>query len=196
MFESKIITFRITGASPLLMHNPAGSMSAPSKELKSKKNIPSPEVEAEASTYRLPSINGEKGQLYAPSVALRSSLIDGGLNQKLGKESLRGLLAQVVFVVDEFCPLTHPDTGEPLFDYEIDTRRAVIQTSGIMRSRAKLPEWATAISLEYDPDLIEERHILAAFQMAGTRVGILDYRPRCPKGKGGPFGRYTVEVIE
>ena len=194
MSESKIATFRITGMSPLLMHNPAGGMSAPSKDLKVKK-IPSPEEEAEASTYRMPSANGDKGQLYAPSIALRSSLIDGGLNQKLGKESLRGLLAQVVFVVDEFCPLTHPDTGEPLVDYEVDTRRAVIQGNGIMRSRAKLPEWATEISLEYDPDLIETRHILAAFELAGRRVGILDYRPRCPKGKGGPFGRYQAELV-
>jgi hypothetical protein len=82
-------------------------------------------------------------------------------------------------------------------DYVIDTRRAVVQKQGILRSRAKivLPWWLEFI-LDWDeetlpqkfPDSLKE-DILPS---GGRVIGLLDYRPE----KRGWFGRFKVVSVE
>lgn len=195
MIAYKRATYRVKGYSPLLMNNPKSMrQDKAGGDQPTRKKIPTPEVEAASKVYRLG--DGEKGQLFAPADALRSSLIDGGKGHRVGKDYLRSLLQSCVFLTHEICPLVHPETGEAIADYVIDVRRCVIQGSGVQRARPKIEEWATEITLEYDPDALTPEQILWAFETAGKRCGIGDYRPSCPSGKGGPFGRYTVELME
>ena len=49
----KTTTFRVTGASPLLMNSAAAFTVADTGKSKTRQSIPTPEVEAEAGTYRL-----------------------------------------------------------------------------------------------------------------------------------------------
>ena len=187
------IRFRVTGFSPLLMHNPAGSMKGASSAMGTSK-IPTAEEEAKRGTYKMPS-----GQLFVPSEAFRSSMIDGASGQKIGKFGAPGRIGGTTFVTTEECPLVHPTTGDAITEYVVDTRRAVVQGNGILRSRPKILEWATEVEFEYDPDFVPATALVEAFTIAGRAVGVGDYRPRPPKGpkagKGGPFGRYTVERL-
>lgn len=183
------VRFRVVGISALLMNNPA-KMRPPDGGVGVKK-IPSPQEEAESGAYRAPD-----GTLYVPAIQLRSSLINGAIGYKIQRRGAPQVIGGAVYLTEENCKLRHPDTKEPLTEYEIDTRRAVVQTSGVLRSRAKLPEWETEIVFEYDSDFIEPRLIVEIFARAGRTVGIGDYRPRGPKGKpGGPFGRYRIEMV-
>ena len=186
-------TYQITGYSPLLMNNPSSMLRGKTTGL-GRKTIPTPEEESASKVYRLE--DGSSGQLFAPADALRSSLIDGGKNRKFGKLSARSLLQSCVFLTHDACPLVHPETGEAITEYVIDIRRCVVQGNGVSRARPKIEQWGTAITLEFDPDFLNPQQILDAFKVAGKMCGIGDYRPSCPSGKGGPFGRYTVELME
>lgn len=178
----KTARYKIVGRSPLLQCNPSGMK--PQKA--GRKKIPSPEEEAEKGTYRL-----DNGQLYLKAEALRNSCVEGGKGLRLGKESCKGILRSTVFETEETCLLADPDTGIPITDYEIDTRRAVVQRQGILRSRPMIQNWATEIELEYDEDFISPEAIRDYFEIAGRRVGVGDYRPQ----RGGHFGRYTVTLM-
>jgi hypothetical protein len=182
------IRFKLTSMEPgLLMHNPAGMQS--SKGL-NRKVIPTPEEEAERSSYRLPT-----GQLYVKAAAFRSALIEALKGRRIGKNSASKVAASVVFTTEECCPLAN---GKVLKNYEIDLRRAVIQGQGVLRARACVPSWHCEVEFEYDPDFVTPEIILEGMQLAGRLVGVGDYRPRGPvwsKGTGGPYGRFTVEQI-
>jgi hypothetical protein len=182
------IRFRVTNISPLLMHSPQAMRNAGTGM--NRKRIPSPEEEAEAGTYRLPS-----RQLYLPTTAFRSALIDASTGRRLGKTSAPRLFAAALFVQAPHTPLVHPTTGAPLAEYAIDVQRVVVQNAGVLRARPRLDAWAGEVAFEYDADFLTPEVIEEAFGLAGRLVGVGDYRPRCPKGKGGPYGRFTVEAL-
>lgn len=185
----KTARFRITGSYAVMFHNPA-AMQRPAGTMKVK-TIPEPEEEAAQAVYRT-----LDGLYYGPAVGLRNALVDGASDMRIGRKSASKLLDRSVFVTHEECVLCDPDTGEPLTSYEVDLRRVVIQDQGIQRARPKFPHWQTEIDLEYDEDVVTPTAILEAFKRAGRIVGWGEFRPKAKKGKGGPFGRFTTELIE
>jgi len=180
------IKIAVEGISPLLMNNPQ-SMTMTGNGLNSKK-IPSPEDEASAKVYILPN-----RQLYVPAIAFRSAIIDAVTGRRIGKATARRVSGAALFVLEEFCPLVDPENGKPIKKYSIDIRRAVVQGNGVMRARPRIDRWATTMVFEYDPDFLSKENIFEAVELAGKIVGVMDYRPRPPKGKGGPFGRFKLK---
>jgi hypothetical protein len=174
------ITIHVEGISALLLHNPAGMR--PSEQQLGRKTIPTPEDEAEAGTYRLPN-----GQLYLPTPAFRSCLVSAGKGRRFGKTAATTIIKGAVFPSDEVTPLITPD-GDPLHDYEIDMRRAVIQRAAVVRCRPKLPKWAADVHFDVDEEFISDTQVRELFAIGGRVVGVGDYRPE----KAGPFGRFTV----
>jgi hypothetical protein len=170
---NEIVKVSIKGVSPLLMHR------FPMVEIKNieKKSM---EEQAEISAYRCPDTN----QLYIPGVAIRQSLINGAAYSKGKKNSsLSKSAAACVLIFPERCLLG-------LEKYEIDSRPVVIRaTKGrIIRHRPRLDKWQCQFELEYDPDLLKEEQVRTIVDDAGSRVGLLDFSPRCK----GPFGRFSV----
>lgn len=179
---AKTISITVVGKSPLLTHNPA-STGAPKKEGKGSR-IPTPEDEAEAGCYRL-----EDGTLAIPGIGPRNAIIAaaGDYKKARGKGSMRGVLSHIV-VLEELIPLKRLD-GSPIKDYVIDSRRAVVQRQGIIRSRPRFNEWSATFTVEYDEALISDPQIIVEIANdAGQRIGIGDYRP----AKTGWFGRFTA----
>lgn len=188
----KVIKLFVTGVSPLLMHSPRGMMPVEGG-VKKKKEIPSPKEEAELGAYR-----NDKEGLCFPQAAFRSSLIKAMTvtQAKVGKDRLSGVMKGSIFVIDEMTDIVDPKTKKPIKDYVIDIRRAVLPSgAGVMRARPRIMSWGCEISYEYDPDMVKPDWIVDGLNTAGKRVGVGDYRPLCPKGIGGPFGRYTVKLI-
>lgn len=187
-----IYKFHIAGVTPILMHNPAGSMGAPKGAGMSRKTIPTPEVEAEAGTYRLPS-----GDLCMPAVGIRNSILRAATGSRIGKTSAKMVLSGAIMLMDEFVPIVDGE-GDPIDEYVIDSRRAVIQRAGIIRSRPKVePPWGIVGTFhitdghtadgELEP-IVGDGAITDALERAGQTVGIGDYRPE----KNGWFGKFDV----
>lgn len=180
-----IVKIRITGRAPILMNNPASMKRADDTSVKAPK-IPSPKVEAALNAYK-----NDDGQLYIPAFAFRASLLRGGVGRKIGKTAAWTVFSASVFCVDEQCLLYDPDTKKPIKKYEIDTRRAVVQRNGILRSRPMIEKWACDLTLEVDDEMLQVGTLIAGLTHSGKIVGVLDFRIE----KKGWFGRYVPELI-
>jgi len=177
----KKIDVTIRGLTPLLMNrlNP--------ESLKSKTRMKmeqySTEEDAKKSAY-IAEIDGKR-QLYIPQEALYSMIINTAKQYKVRRMSLASLLAGTMRVEPEKVPL---GTDK----YEIDERAVVIQNQRVLKGRAKLPEWSAKFQLVYDsrrlPEGIETT-MKEILEDAGTRMGILDYRPQ----HRGWFGTFALE---
>ena len=183
----ELIRLRITGISPLLMNNPESMGGGPSKGLGTKK-IPTPEEESAAKVYR----NGD-GQLYFPADGLRNGIIKKACpGRRIGKRYASAIVPGALFLTQEKLLLIHPKTHKPITKYEIDIRRCVVQGQGVRRARPKIMKWGGIVTYEFDPDFLPGDTVVELQSIAGKLAGLGDYRPQC----GGPFGRYTVELIE
>src|SRR6516225_8652833 len=186
----QVVKMLITGVSGILMHNPVAMKRGGEELQRGGKKIPPPLDEARASLYALPS-----GQLYIKTDCFREAALIASSDirdpTRKGRTTMTRRFAASVFLSSEHCPLYRPG-GTPITnadeDWEIDTRRAVVQRNGILRSRPKITDWSCIVEFEYD-DTIEPNLILATMMQAGKYPGVLDYRV----GKKGPFGRFTAE---
>jgi len=177
----KKIDVRIRGLTALLMNRLNPESLRTKSRMKMEKY--STTDDAAKSAY-MAEINGKK-QLYIPQEALYSMIIGTAKQYRVKRVSLASLLAGTMHVEPEKVPL---GTDQ----YEIDERAVVIQKQRVLKGRAKLPKWAANFQLIYDskrlPDGIEDtfKEIL---EDAGTRMGILDYRPQ----HKGWFGTFEIE---
>jgi hypothetical protein len=188
----ELVTFGVTGISPLLMHNPAGmGASGGDGPIKGPKKIPNPQEEADAAAYK-----DAKGNLYMPAPAFRRSLWGAGTSKKIGKMTARVAISAGVFSLEKECPLFHPKTAKPLREYAINLSRVCLKSGGktvaIMRGRAEVAEWMAKVTFEIDTDFITPEQVLQLFSLAGRMVGVGDWRPACT----GSFGRYKVEIVK
>jgi hypothetical protein len=177
----KVIHAEITGAGRgLLLHNPAG-MGGSSN---GKKQIPTPQAEAKAACYFM-----EDGKTLAvPGWNLFRSLVKAGGQFKNKKTSYSKIIAGGVSVEPDMLSLETTT-------YEIDTRRAVVQRQGILRSRPLLRTWTLKFDLlvnEEDVDAGGITILRAICEDAGRRVGLGDFRVE----KNGPFGKFVVSAWE
>lgn len=177
----KKIDVEIKGLTPLLM-NRLNPESLKAKSRMKTENY-STETDAANSAY-MAEINGKK-QLYIPQEALYSMIINTAKQYKVRRMSLASLLAGTMRVEPEKVPL---GTDK----YEVDERAVVIQNNRVLKGRAKLPKWAAKFQIVYDsrrlPDGIEAT-LKEILEDAGTRMGLLDYRPQ----HRGWFGTFAVE---
>lgn len=71
------------------------------------------------------------------------------------------------------------------------TTGVVVQRNRILRTRAKLDEWAATFTVEVDDELVDERQLAPWLDIAGRRIDLGDWRPE----KSGHGGRFETESI-
>lgn len=165
----------------ILLHSPSGMVST--NGASRGKYIPNPEEEAKAGLYWMP----DKSSIGFPSMNILGSLIAASAQYKINKKAISGFVAGSVSIEEEMVSFGTTQ-------YEIDTRRAVVQRQGILRSRPLLRNFKLNFTIAVDddapsalPGLLPE--ILGE---AGRRIGIGDFRP----AKKGPFGKFIVTKFE
>jgi hypothetical protein len=197
------VSYKLTGISPLLMHN--GQAIDPlnhyAKEMKrvSKKKSKTDEdhavlskVEWFMSLYH----NGEPdlvkdgdivvdpdARLVLPSLGIEAMAIGGGKKCKLGTHVKSG----VVVENDALLDYDGPKSIVELWAAQKHIHRcpARVGTARVMRTRPIFRRWGATITLTHDNSVIDEPEIFSLLRQAGQIVGIGDWRPR--------FGRFTVE---
>jgi hypothetical protein len=169
-----IVNVKIEGLSPLLMHR-YPMTEIPGLEKKT------PEEQAEHSAYRIP---GDSGELYIPGVCIQRALVGAASYSKgKGRATLQKPAAACLLISPEYA-------GLGTKDFSIDSRPVVIAaTKGrVMRHRPRIDKWSCEFILEYDDTLLSAKQVREIVDNAGSRVGLLDFRP----ARNGPFGRFTV----
>jgi hypothetical protein len=139
-----------------------------------------PEKQAEFASYRTP----DTQELYIPGLAIQRCLVGAATYTKgKGRASLQKQVAACVMITPEYCLLGKKE-------YLIDSRPVVIPaTKGrVMCHRPRLNEWGVSFDVEYDNVLLKESELRKIIDDAGSRVGLLDFRPE----RKGPFGRFMV----
>ncbi len=179
--DEQVSLVTIRGLPPgLLMNNPEHSLVHGSK-MKTAKDIPPPEEEAERVAYRM-----ENGELYIPSRAIYGTILNGGKGLKFGKVGAITAVSGLFKIRPLQIPL---GTSE----YEIFTTPAVIGKARILKSRPNIKEWeATFAVLLATGWGIAPEDIQKMLTIAGRRVGILDFRP----AHRGDFGTFVIDNWE
>ena len=185
----KTAIFHVKGLTPMLMHSTKGMSREGAPGVKTKK-IPDAKTEAELGTYR-----DENGDLYIPCIWFRQALVSGGKGRKIGKQFATSLLKGAVIDPDRRASIVDPDSGDLITEYTVDERPVVIGKARVMRARPRFDTWAADIPLDYDDEIITPDIIQEVLNIAGSRIGVGDYRVE----KGGWFGRFEVmgyEVVD
>ncbi len=171
----------------LMMH------SAQEMEQQSAKKNPAkqydPKIDAEKVAYR-----NDKGELYVPARCLKASILNAAAWLKVGKKSLKPIIAGCTRIEPSEIVLTD-SKGKTLTEYKIDTRPVVVQRARIIRARPLMKDWRLKFEIIYDDQLLgttaaELETIKNVIEDAGKRIGLLDNRPQ----KYGENG--TFEVIK
>lgn len=125
-----------------------------------------------------------------PSVNVKSALVEGAKLNKLGSAFNR-----CVLLTDDWLPIRHsgPDSHEAMWKnpLNVDCRSVKVGSARLMRYRPRLNDWSLIVTITFDEKMVERQQIVNAAINAGQYIGIGDYRP----AKGGPFGRFAVEVL-
>lgn len=171
----KTVEVTIKGTAPLMMHKyPMVPTENPPLEKRP------PAEQAEIAAYR----DETSGMLFLPGVALQRALVGAGTYIKgKGRATMQKPTAA--------CVLVTPDRLElGTKHFEIDARPVVIKATGgrVIRYRPRIDAWQVSFTLEYDDNLMKESDMRAVVDAAGTRVGLLEFRPE----RKGPFGRFVV----
>lgn len=67
-----------------------------------------------------------------------------------------------------------------------------VQRAKVLRTRAQFPEWSASFVVETFEDIVSKEHLTEWLGIAGTRIGIGDWRP----AKSGHHGRFQLVSIE
>lgn len=193
MTQFKVLEVRLTGIAPLLMHN--GALADPSsdcaKEISKITSLPKKQ-KTEAKLMELHRLEF-MGGLYLngdelpciPGENIESMLVMAakGTEKNLHKSISSGVWCEASF------PLIYkgPKTADEMWDsgrFHL-TKSATIQRKKVQRTRPIFREWAVDVRINYNPDVVNVDSIKACLVMAGTQVGLCDWRPK--------YGRFSVE---
>lgn len=176
----------IEGTTPMLQHrfDDAAEMEATSRKIHVKSV--DPREAAEKCAYR-----NAQGALYFPGAGVARMLREAGASHKQrgSRKSLKFVIPAAVLVSEDQIVL-RDNEGQPLTEFEVDSRPVVIpSTKGrVMRHRPRLNQWHAEFTLEIDDDMLEPTLIHQLLIEGGSKNGLGDYRPE----KGGPFGKFQV----
>lgn len=188
-------TFKATlrGVAPMLMHNgrladPTDPVTREMKRLTSnRKKTDEILLEIKRTEWLGGLYLDEKKRVAVPVDNVLAVAIAGARKSKLGKQAEAGVYpvggaAWFTLVYDG------PTNIEELYadGRFVDYRGVRNQQNRVMRARPIFRDWKLPIELEYEPDIIDERNLMAAFEQAGALVGLGDFRPR--------YGRFVVEA--
>jgi hypothetical protein len=125
-----------------------------------------------------------------PSTNIKSTLVEGAKLNRLGSAFNR-----CVMILSSVIPVEYagPKTKTKLWEDPscVDCRSVKVGTARLMRYRPKLNNWSLVVDITFDETMVERQQLISAAENAGRYIGLGDYRP----ARGGPFGRFDVEVV-
>jgi len=120
-----------------------------------------------------------------PSFMIDAILVAGA------KKSKEGSSAKSAVFCTEHAPLIYdgPRTADELWADERFHFSSIVrvQNARVARMRPKFDEWSAVVSVKYEPTLVNASRIDEWFVVAGSQIGLGDWRPQ--------HGRFDVERL-
>lgn len=185
----KVFEVECVRVSPMLMNPMTDEML---ESLRTRVRLPvrtdiTRQEEAERKIYR------EDGKIGIPSQNLFSCLVEAG--RRVQVEKRRNIstaesttLPSFLSIREFFLPLSDGNGGEP--KWVVDARRGRNPADGvavcIVRPRFDL--WGFRFTIEVDESQISPEKVRRLIEIAGSAIGLGDFRPGCK----GQFGRFRI----
>lgn len=210
---------RIEGVSPLLMHNDniqwADSMTAWGNEPGQRKKGTAGDDRSPAWRW-IGALYVDAGKVVVPADNLMTMLREGGAKCATGKgKTTFKAITQTGILVDQiawpievggqhvpYAPIKdlieEPDFEEHeelarSMGFFLFVKRAKVGDSKHIRVRPRFDQWAAAGTVTVTDEQVTERVLTSILTVAGSHVGIGDWRPSSKKSPG-QFGRFVAKV--
>ena len=182
--------FRITGASPLLMHN--GLLADPlNPHARSIAQVAAKRRKTEADHVRMAELEFlgglylSQGAPCIPAEMIQAALVRAAAQERRGPKARAGLVVRHDLRLDYVGPTDpHALWQDARFRLRSPVR---IGMSKVMRTRPMFREWSSELAVDFLPSLLNPQDVVSFLVTAGEQVGIGDWRPR--------FGRFWVEEM-
>lgn len=184
------LQFKLTGASPLVMHN--GQLANPLNSFaKAMKRVSSKRAKTDADHEELARLEflgglyvGEDGPCI-PGELVEAALIVAAKKSKRGPQAKVGLLSDGNHRLDYDGPR---DTDALWADERFRLVAGVrVGQARVMRTRPIFRDWSATIFVDFLPGQLNRAEVAEMVRTAGEVVGFGDWRPR--------FGRFTAETL-
>lgn len=190
MEQYKTISFRITGASPLLMHNgqladPLNPIARQMRKVTSKRAKTDADYEESARIEFLGSLYLANGEPCIPGEILEAAFVEAAKKTKKGNQAKAGLVSDGLFALEYDGP-RKPDQLWKEERFRL-VKGVKVQRVRIMRTRPVFREWAATVSFDYRPSMLNKSDVIDIVTRLGDEIGIGDWRPK--------FGRFSAEVV-
>ena len=175
------LKYQLTSSAPLLMHN--GQMANPTNKFaKSMKQISSKRAKTDADYEEMARIEFMASLYMAPdgpvlpSYVLDATLINGAKKSKEGMSAKSGAFCLEHARID----FDGPRTVEGLWADERFRHVALVRvgTARVARTRPLFTEWTAIVSVNIETTIVNPARVDDWFTIAGTQVGIGDWRPQ------------------
>lgn len=189
------VQIRLQGVSPLLCHNgqtadPRNTYAKAMKAVSSKRKKTDADLDELARLEWLAGLYRFGDQLVIPDYVLESTMINGAKKSKRGPQAKCGLFFtdHAVLEFDGKPEVITDDTLADLFAGGDHTHTVGVRvgTAKVMRTRPIFRNWSCAATVQYDPDVLNQRDVEEIAVDAGRLVGVGDWRPK--------HGRFMAEV--
>jgi hypothetical protein len=191
-------TFRLTGVTPLLMHNvqmanPLNTWAKQVSELTArKKNITADEfAEGKAKLQFFGGLywDDEMG-LHMPGYNVFRCFTEGGRMSKNGTKLEQGIVAYTPLCAIDPWTAKYDSMEDVYADGHYFTTLVKIGTATVPGTRPQFTEWALDIEFTFDESIVDTSTLLASGVAAGKYKGLGDGRL-----KGFGRGRFDVEQV-
>ena len=191
-------TIRITGASPLIVHNGAAGLDKQSWESREIATITKRRGVNRTDTdeLRLMELECQKalyvdasGAITFPKAGFRTCLETAARKLKQGPLVREGVIVTgLTLDYDKSLGTTREELAKTIQF----TVPVVVQRARLLRTRPMFKQWGMVVTLDADDQLVELKMLQEWLDIAGLRIGLGDWRPE----KSGEYGRFTTESIE
>lgn len=188
-----VLSFKITGAAPVIFHNglladPLYEFSKRIKKISSLRKKTEADLEEMARLEFLGSLYLVDGEPVIPGDIFEAALAGKGgaaRKNKSGQQAAAGLF------VPEPSRLEYDGARDPE-ELWLDSRfrlrvPARVGTATVMRTRPIFEQWSAVTNVHFNPSLVDGQRIVDWMVQAGAEVGIGDWRPR--------FGRFEAILL-
>lgn len=189
--REEAVTFPIVGTRPLIVHNwsdKARRMMLDKQMGKTKIGREPKDPVADFNASRYTSTEGWDG---IPATAFKAAMVAAcrlvdGLTMTLAK--------QLFFVVGDGFTAKGVDlvrlVGEPTMREDM-----VRNDSGVadIRFRAQYWPWSAELTIRFNANLINHENIASLVALAGSSVGVCEWRPSAPKVATGSYGLWAIQ---
>mgnify|MGYP000891936813 CR=1 FL=1 len=188
--KPEVVSFRLTGIAPLIMHS--GRLSDPLdpatkaiKAVSSKRKKTEDDLEELARLEWIGSLYAEDGVVGIPSDNIEAMLAESAKAQKMGKQFKAGVFCDGFYKLNYEGPKDFKELWES-GNFKLSTQVRVM-SSRVIRTRPIFHSWSLDCSVSFFPQVVNKSSVIDAMEHAGIFVGVGDWRPR--------YGRFVVEVL-